>query len=150
MIRRRTAGKLVAGLILSIMISLMLTCGAELSRGETTSDLPRVVRELILRENPNASLVGQVVSGGVVYDDHGRAATALRIHPIGMPLLFTDTPLVLCGDISEQVSTPDGRIIQGDLVFIYRRQASRLIDDVPCYDLRNVYPILTKKRTFNK
>jgi hypothetical protein len=141
-----TLRKIAAGFVLAILISLMLTCGAELSRGETTDELPRVVRELVLQENPNTSLVGNILSGQVVFDEHGRAATALRIHPIGMPLLFPDAGIAFCGDISEQIADRDGRITSGDLVFIYKRAAGRLIDGVPCYELRSVSPILSRRK----
>lgn len=147
MITTRTAGKVIAGFFLAVIISLMLTCGAELSHGATIEEeMPRVIRELVQQENPNTSLVGNIIAGAIVFDEDGRAGTALRIHPKGMYALYDQT-VTFCGDQTTEVATPDGRILTNDLVFTYRRAASRLIDGIPCFDLRSVYPIL-ERRTF--
>lgn len=140
---RKTFQKIAVGFVLAVFVSLMLTCGAELSHG-TTTDQPNSLGVVISNINPNTSLVGSIVDGQIVADKDGREATAIRIHPIGMYALYDQT-IAFCGDQTVKLTKPDGRVIQGDIVFIYRRQAARLIDGIPCFELKSAFPVLTDK-----
>jgi len=138
--------KAIGGFILAAFISLMLTCGAELSHGTTTTK-PNSLGVVIDQTNPNAAVAGTILEAGVGADKDGREATIIRFHPIGTYGLL-DQSIVFCGDQSELITSDNGNAIPGDLVFIYRRQAARLIDNVPCYELKSVSRIMPDKKRF--
>ena len=139
--------KIIIIILLAFIAAMMLTCGAQLSHA-TTTQRTNAFGAVIGNIDPNMSLLGSIVSGQLVADQDGRNATAIRIHPKGMYALF-DESIAFCGDQTDKLSTPMGNILQGDLVFTYRRQASRLVDGVPCFELRSVYPIQEKKEYEN-
>lgn len=138
--------KVVTGIVLAVFISLMLTCGVELSQATTTGQ-PNGLGVVIDKPRPNTVSIGTILDGAIVADKDGREGTVLRIHPIGTYALY-DESLTFCGDQTVAIANPDGRIKQGDLVFIYRRQASRLLDGIPCYELRSVRALLPEKPRF--
>lgn len=130
--------------LLCFIMALMLSCGAMLSHGrEVSTPRPNGLGVVIPTINPNTSLIGSIVNGTFIHDKDGRTATAVTIHPKGMYSLF-DEGIAFCGDQADNLSTPDGHILQGILVFTYRRQASRLVDGVPCFELRSVYDIVER------
>jgi hypothetical protein len=143
---KKTLQKLAVGFVLAVFLSLLLTCGAELSHG-STSNHSNSLGIVISHTNPNTSVVGTILDGAIVADKDGREGTVLRIHPLGMYGLY-DESITFCGDQTGAVSRPDGRILPGDLVFIYRRQAARLIDNVPCFELKSVSRIAPDKKRF--
>jgi hypothetical protein len=139
-----TKRQIVVAFLLGLIGLMIFACGAELGHADTTDALPRVVRELVAQENPNMAIVGNILAGELVFAEDGRAGTALRIHPKGMYGLF-DTTITFCGDVSSQVAASDGALTQGDLVFLYKRQAGRLINGVPCFELRSVDHVLARR-----
>lgn len=128
--------KIIVGFLFILIASLMLSCGAKIAHGEVTER--RVgLGAVVETGNPNTSVVGSLISGEVVTDRDGREATALRIHPRSV-YAFYDEGLIFCGDQTARLSSKDGRLIQGDLAFTYRRQAARMIDGMPCFELKAI------------
>ncbi len=137
---RKTVAAIV---LLSVLAALMISCGAALCRADAPETHPTPLGVLVDHSNPNVSLVGSIVAGQMVADADGREGTEVRVHPRGMYALFDET-VVFCGDQRDKLTTPDGYTIVGNLVFTYRRAASRLINGVPCFTLRSVDKIEEK------
>ncbi len=92
----------------------------------------------------NTAIVGSIVSGEIIEDQDGREGTSIRIHPKEMYAMF-DEGIVFCGDEKEHVAQADGSLLVGNYAFIYRRAAPRLINGIPCFELRAVYKIVEPK-----
>lgn len=130
--------KTVAGIILlATLAALMISCGVALCHATEAQERPNGLGVVIDHSNPNVSLVGSIVAGHMVSDADGREGTAIRIHPRGMYSLFDET-VTFCGDESARMMTPGGNLLQGWLVFTYKRASPRLISGIPCFELRSV------------
>ncbi len=125
-----------SAMMLLALLLMGAACFVNLARGTTTKN-QNSLGVVISPINPNIAIVGSLVSGEMVEDADGRQGTSIRIHPVDV-YSFYDEGIVFCGDESARV-TNDGHLLKGDLVFIYRREAPRLIEGVPCFTLRAVY-----------
>lgn len=137
-----TKSQIAAIILLSTLIALMLSCGAALCHAEGVQERPNGLGAVIDHVDPNVSLVGSLVAGQAIEDNDGREGTVVRIHPLGMYSLF-DEAITFCGDEKDKITkTGTNDLLVGNYAFTYRRAASRLINGVPCFALRSVYPIV--------
>lgn len=133
----------VAGVILlSIVISAMISCGAALCRGvEAPPARPNDLGVVLAPPDPNDVLVGSLIGGQEIQDGDGRIGIAIRVHPVATYALY-DEGLFFCGNVIDQMVVAGTlQLRPGNLVFIYRRSASRLINGVPCHALRAVLEV---------
>ena len=144
--------KMAAGIVLMLLGLLMVLAGLTLAHGAVTKTRPNSLGVVIPMENPNTSIVGEIVGGDLKSDADGRIAVNLRIHPLKTYNLF-DVSIMLCGketiygeqDIIDQLTIPDGDkyyFFMGYYVFTYKRVASRLMDGVPCHEFVDVNKII--------
>ena len=140
-----TMEKLGALFMLAMLLAMMLTCGAQLSRGATQTHEVASLGITLNDIDPDQTMTGSLVAGEIVADSDGRLGTEIEVHPMFRYALYNET-VTFCGNESQKL-TVEGttRFLPGNLLFIYRRAASRLINGVPCFQLRGVYRIVEPK-----
>ena len=120
---------LLAGLALILIATATGHC-------TTTGKQPNSIGVIVSDVNPNDSLIGIVMSGEIHEDSDGRLGTNIRVHPKYTYSLF-DESLMFCGNEADRL-TKDDHMIAGWHTLTFRRQASRLIDGIPCHALIGV------------
>lgn len=144
--------KAAAAIVLALLIALMLLAGAELCHGAVAQYKPNSLGVLISTENPNESVVGEIVAGESHEYGDGRMAVNLRIHPFKTYRLF-DVSVLLCGretiagpeDVIRQMTIQDDDRVyfySGVYVFTYKRVASRLVNGIPCHEFVDINKII--------
>jgi len=122
------------GSILGLALFLALSALAHCSVHGGTQNSIAEISDL----NPYIYVVGTIQNGDVRADKNGNGATDIHIHPLYTPMLY-EQYLSFCGDRRDLVTTNDGSTIRpGNLVFIYKRAASRFVDGVACHDLTTI------------
>lgn len=103
------------------------------SLGHCTVTTKSATPERVVRTDPNVILVGTIKDGNIIEDENGNQGTNLRIQSAG----HYDQSVMFCGYEGDRV-TENYHVIQDDLIFTYRRAASRLVNGVPCFELISV------------
>lgn len=107
----------------------------------TTSKRGNALGVVVSDVDPNMTIVATLIAGEPHYDRDGRVGVNLRLHPKYTYGLF-DTSIMFCGDI---VGMFDNRQTQYQAL-TYRREASRLIDGIPCHELKGVDDVANSPR----
>ena len=116
-------------LLLALIFWPLALCHGSTTSAQKTNSLGADISQV----NPNINYVAMIIEGSIV-GDRKNVGTNLRLHPKYMYALF-DEAVLFCGDVSPFLTDENSKIIQGYLVFTYRRAASRLINEVPCHEL---------------
>lgn len=118
--------KLIGGFLLSFIIALMLTCGAELSHG-TTQPRPNSLGVFQTYNSPYSYMIGAPVRVNL-YQYDGRYFTNVEFKALGASMLNT-VPILFCGNALDQFG--DGRL----RAVTYRTQAARSFRGIGCHEI---------------
>lgn len=122
---------MVLGYALIIAFFVWLVAG--MAHATTTSSQKNVTGFIPPSDNPYTYKAGMFLDAAVVGSQNNRGMT-LRIQPLGMPALFTET--ILFCDAEHAVDKFQGKGNPGLLT--YRTRDSRMIEGIGCHDLIRV------------
>ena len=135
-----TIRKVAAAIALILFTLAVITIGLTgFAHGATTSKKSNAFGAVTPTIDPNVSMVAAILSVEQHRDRDGRVGLNFRLHPLYSYSLF-DESLMFCGDV---VPMFEGKVATFQ-AFTYRRAASRLIDGIPCHELRGVNDVVTK------
>ena len=123
--------KIAAVLFLSLLMAMMLTCGAQLSRG-TTSSRPNSLGAPQEYQSPYSYFLGSARKVTILGSDE-KAFTNVEFAPYGASMLNTET-IMFCGDVAGGWDTRTK-------VYVYRRIPHTSYQGVACHELIRVFNV---------
>lgn len=122
--------KVAATIALILFLLSVLMFFANFAHAATTGKKSNAFGAITPTIDPNVTVVAAVLDGNPHRDADGRLGINLRLHPKYTYGLF-DEDIMFCGNVVGMFDEKTAKY----QALTYRRQASRLIDGVPCHQL---------------